>query len=284
MKYKERYDMIHLFPKIKTRMTVILAVYIALVILLAVLGETSVPALIAFLVVGVVVVVISQYSNANKAHEALLARLYNNMDAKGFLGEYQKMLSYDVKHPNLYMMIRLHMSNAYCALGRFDEAIELLSSIPFAPQKKEEADLIARYTVSSNLCYCSLLAKDIAAAERYMDDTVAYKKRLEAIQQTKPEMQRMVFNNTLNEQCLRLLKTGKCDADVLRTQVQSQNTQTLHRVTTSLWIARAYLAENNRREAEALLEKIAKVAGHLFIGQEAKALLAGLPGKNEAEA
>lgn len=273
--------MIHLFPAIKKRMTILLIVYMALVFLLGFLGQTSIPVLVLFSIVGIAVVIISQYSNANKAHELLLARLYNNMDAEGFIRDYQQMLDYDVKHPNLHMMIRLHLSNAYCALGRFDDAIDLLAAIPFPPQKKEEADLIARYTVASNLCYCALLKKDIPAAERYMDDTEGYKKRLNAIQQTKPEMQRMVFNNILNEQCLRLLKTGKCDAALLRDKVQPQNTQTLHRVTTGLWIARALLAENNRREAEALLEKIAKVAGHLYIGREAKALLAGLPGKEE---
>ena len=273
--------MIHLFPAIKKRMTILLIVYMALVFLLGFLGQTSIPVLVLFSIVGIAVVIISQYSNANKAHELLLSRLYNNMDAEGFIRDYQQMLDYDVKHPNLHMMIRLHLSNAYCALGRFDDAIDLLAAIPFPPQKKEEADLIARYTVASNLCYCALLKKDIPAAERYMDDTEGYKKRLNAIQQTKPEMQRMVFNNILNEQCLRLLKTGKCDAALLRDKVQPQNTQTLHRVTTGLWIARALLAENNRREAEALLEKIAKVAGHLYIGREAKALLAGLPGKEE---
>lgn len=273
--------MINLFPSLKKRMTILLIVYMALVFLLGFLGQTSILVLLLFSVIGVGVIIVSQYSNANKAHEQLLARLYNNMDAEGFVREYTKMLDYDVKHPNLYMMIRLHLSNAYCALGRFDDAISLLAAIPFPPQKKEEAELIARYTVSSNLCYCSLLAKDIPAAERYMEETLASKKRLDAIQQTKPEMQRMVFNNVLNEQCLRLLKTGKCDADALRTQVQTNNTQMLHRVTTSLWIARALLAENNRREAESLLEKIAKVAGHLYIGREAKALLAGLPAKEE---
>ena len=225
---------------------------------------------------------ISQYSNANKAHEQLLASLYNNMDAEGFVRDYEPLLKIDVKHPNLYMMIRLHLSNAYCALGRFDEAMALLSAIQFKPQKKEEADLIARYTVTSNLCYCALLKKDLSAAKRYMQDVVSYKKRLEAIQETKPEMQRMVFSNTLNEQCLALLETGKCNAEILRLQVQAKNTQTLHQVTTSLWIARAYLADNNRREAKVLLEKIAKIASHLYIGQEARALLSGLPGKEEA--
>lgn len=273
--------MIHLFPPIKNRMTVLLVIYMALVFLLGFLGQTSILVLALFALAGLVFVTLSQYSNANKAHEALLAILYNNMDAEGFIREYEKMLSYDVKHPNLYMMIRLHLSNAYCALGRFDEAIALLSSIEFKPQKKEEADLIARYTVASNLCYCALLRKDVDAAETYMKDTEGYKKRLDAIQQAKPEMQRMVFNNTLNEQCLRLLKTGKCDAVQLRDKVQVQNTQTLHRMTTGLWIARALLADNNRREAEAILEKIAKVASHLYIGKEARALLSGLPGRDE---
>lgn len=276
--------MIQLFPAIKKRMTVWLVIYMALVFLLGFLGETSTLALVLFSLIGIVVIVISQYSNANKAHEAILGKLYNNMDAEGFIRDYEPLLKAQITHPNLYMMVRLHLSNAYCALGRFDDAIALLSAITFAPQKKEEADLIARYTVSSNLCYCALLKKDVPAAQRYMNDTLSYKKRLEAIQETKPQMQRMVFSNVLNEQCLDLLMTGKCDAVVLRDKVQPQNTQMLHRVTTGLWIARALLADNNRREAKELLEKIAKVAGHLYIGQEAKALLSGLPSKDKNDA
>jgi len=269
--------MIQLFPAVKKRMTIWLVVYMALVFLLGFLGQTGIAALVLFSVIGIAVIVISQYSNANKAHEALLAKLYNNMDAEGFIRDYEPLLNVDVKHPNLYMMIRLHLSNAYCALGRFDDAIALLCAIPFAPQKKEEADLIARYTVSSNLCYCALLKKDVPAAQRYMNDTLSYKKRLDAIQETKPPMQRMVFSNLLNEQCLDLLMNGKCDAALLRDKVQPQNTQMLHRVTTGLWIARALIADGNRRDAKDLLERIAKVAGHLYVGQEAKALLSGLP-------
>ena len=275
--------MIQLFPAIKKRLTVWLVIYMALVFLLGFLGETSLPALILLSLAGIVTIVISQYSNANKAHEALLGKLYNNMDPDGFLRDYEPLLQTKVNHPNLYMMIRLHISNAYCAKGRFDEAIELLSAIPFPPQKKEEADLIARYTVSSNLCYCALLKKDVDAAERYMQDTEGYKKRLDAIQQTKPEMRRMVFTNILNEQCLRLLKTGKCDPVILRDKVQAKNTQMLHRVTTGLWIARALLADDNRRDAKVILERIDKVAGHLFVGQEARALLAGMPGSKKNE-
>ncbi|MBR5225159.1 MAG: hypothetical protein IKV90_05800 [Clostridia bacterium] len=275
--------MIQLFPAIEKRLTVWLVVYMALVFLLGFLGETSLPVLLLLSVAGIVTIIVSQYSNANKAHEALLNKLYHNMDPDSFLRDYEPLLKVNVNHPNLYMMIRLHISNAYCAKGRFDEAIELLSSIPFPPQKKEEADLIARYTVSSNLCYCALLKKDVDAAERYMQETEGYQKRLDAIQQTKPEMRRMVFTNILNEQCLRLLKTGKCDAVILRDKVQAKNTQMLHRVTTGLWIARALLADDNRRDAKVILERIEKVAGHLFVGQEARALLAGMPGSKKDE-
>ena len=116
-----------------------------------------------------------------------------------------------------------------------------------------------------------------------MQDTEGYKKRLDAIQQAKPEMRRMVFTNILNEQCLRLLKTGKCDPVILRDKVQAKNTQMLHRVTTGLWIARALLADDNRRDAKVILERIDKVAGHLFVGQEARALLAGIPGSKKDE-
>ena len=34
---------------------------------------------------------------------------------------------------------------------------------------------------------------------------------------------------------MKLLSTGKCDIQALKTQVQQNNTQQLHRITTSLW-------------------------------------------------
>ena len=95
--------------------------------------------------------------------------------------------------------------------------------------------------------------------------------------------QRMAFSSELNDQCMALLTTGKADIEKLKTQVQQNNTPQLHRVTTSLWIARAYLAEQNRREAETLLEKIVKLAPDLYPGKEAARLLASLPAKPAEE-
>ena len=48
-----------------------------------------------------------------------------------------------------------------------------------------------------------------------------------------------------------------------------------------LWIARAYLAEQNRREAENILQQIVKLAPDLYPGREAARLLAELPAKAE---
>ena len=91
----------------------------------------------------------------------------------------------------------------------------------------------------------------------------------------------MAFSCELNDQCIKLLSTGKCDIQALKTQVQQNNTQQLHRITTSLWIARAYLAEQNRREAENILQQIVKLAPDLYPGREAARLLAELPAKAE---
>ena len=116
---------------------------------------------------------------------------------------------------------------------------------------------------------------------RVLDELPGYKKQLEAIQETKKPKQRMAFSCELNDQCMKLLSTGKCDIQALKTQVQQNNTQQLHRITTSLWIARAYLAEQNRREAENILQQIVKLAPDLYPGREAARLLAELPAKAE---
>ena len=90
----------------------------------------------------------------------------------------------------------------------------------------------------------------------------------------------MVFNTERKVQCQKLMTTGKADIDALKTLVQN-NAQQLHRVTISLWVARAYLAENNRREAEKLLEQIIKLAPDLYPGKAAQSILNGLPAKAE---
>jgi len=273
--------MIELFPKFKNRMLLICACYLALVGVYVALNRginPIIPLLIA--VVGILVVVVSQSLNAANAHAQMLARLYNHMNVDGFLKSYLPLLDLNLKNQSLALMVRLHVSNAYCAQGRFDEAEALLKSITITPGKKHEDDLLSKFAVVSNLCYCAEQKNDLEKAQKYMDELLALKKELEALQVSKPEKKKMVFNTELNEQCLKLMTTGKADIDVLKSLVQN-NTQQLHRVTISLWIARAYLAENNRREAEKLLEQIIKLAPDLYPGREAKSLLAGLPAKAE---
>jgi len=271
--------MIQLFPKFKNRMLLICACYLVLVGVYVVLNPNLHPLItLAIAVVGVLVVIISQSLNAANAHAQLLARLYNHMDVEGFLKVYSSFLDLKLKNESLALMVRLHISNAYCAQGRFDDAEALLKSITITPGKNHENDLLSRFAVISNLCYCAEQKNDLEKARKYMDELLALKKDLEALQVSKPEKKKMVFNTELNEQCFKFMTTGKADIDLLKGLVQN-NTQQLHRITISLWIARAYLAENNRREAEKLLEQIIKLAPDLYPGHEAKSLLAGLSAK-----
>ena len=146
--------------------------------------------------------------------------------------------------------------------------------------KNEEENLLSRFAVVSNLCYCAEQKNDLDMAKKYMSELLDLKKKLEALQPGKPEKKRMVFSTELNEQCLKFMTTGKADINILKGLVQS-NTQQLHRVTISLWIARTYLAENNRREAEKILDQIIKLAPDLYPGKVAQSLLNGLPAKAE---
>ena len=93
------------------------------------------------------------------------------------------------------------------------------------------------------------------------------------MQVTKKPEKRMVFSTELNEQCLSLLKSGKADVEALKKYVQTHTHDLLPRITTSLWIARAYLADNQRREAEKLLKRIVELAPELYPGKEAKQFL-----------
>ena len=274
--------MLTLFPKFKKQLVIFEVVYVALMVTLYLLKPTASPiALVLMLIVGVLFIAAAQYINAANAHNRQLNRLYNQLDVEGFLKEYEPHLRQNPKNPQLYIMIRMHLSNAYAAQGRFDEAMKLLTSTPIKECKKHEQTLMNHFAVTSNLCYCAEQMGDIDAAKKYLDQLHTYKKELEEIQQTKKPKQRMAFSCALNDQCMNFLSTGKCDIQALKTQVQQNNTQQLHRITTSLWIARAYLAEQNRREAENILQQIVKLAPDLYPGQEAARMLAELPAKTE---
>lgn len=271
--------MIQLFPKFKKRMLIISLCYLVLVVFYIALNpgmNPFIPLVIAL--VGLFVVMFSQYLNATNAHSQLLGKLYNNLDVEGFLKDYLPKMNLNLKTRNVYLMVRLHISNAYCALGRFDEAINLLSAIQIEDSKNREDDLLSRFAIISNLCYCAEQKGDIETAKRYLDDLLALKGELDSLQTGKPEKKRMVFNTELNELIMQYMTEGKADIEALKNLAKS-NSQKLHRVTISLWIARGYLAVNNRREAEKLLEQIIKVAPDLYPGREAAALLHGLPAK-----
>ena len=274
--------MIHLFPKRKNRMYLICACYIALVGVYFALnrGVNPIPVLLIALV-GLGIVVFSQYLTAFNMHSQLLARLYDHLNVEGFLRDYEPMLKLPVKNQNIALTVRLHISNAYCAQGRFDDAIELLSSFSIQPGKNQEESLLSRFAVVSNLCYCAEQKNDLETARKYMDELLSLKKQLEALQESKPMKKRMVFNTELNEQCYAYLTTGKADIEALKNLVKS-NAQQLHKITISLWVARAELSVNNRREAEKILEQIVKLAPDLYPGKVAAQLLTGLPAKAEA--
>ncbi len=271
--------MIHLFPKRKNKMYLICACYIALIGAYFALNRNVNPIpVLVIAAVGLVLLVFSQYLTAFNMHSQLLSRLYDHLNVEGFLRDYEPMLKLPVKSQNIALSLRLHTSNAYCAQGRFDEAIALLSSFTIQPGTKKEEDLLSRFAIVSNLCYCAEQKNDLETAKRYMDELLALKKQLESLQESKPPKKRMVFNTVLNEQCLKLLTTGKADVETLRNLVKN-NPQQLHKITLSLWVARAELSANNRREAEKILEQIVKLAPDLYPGKEAAKLLAQLSEK-----
>ena len=274
--------MIQLFPKRQKRMLLICACYIALLgVYLALNPAANALPIVLIASVGLIIVIFSQYLTAYNMHSQLLSRLYDQLNVDGFLRDYEPMLKIPVKNPNIALSVRLHTSNAYCAQGRFDDAIALLTSFTLQPGKNEEENLLSRFAVVSNLCYCAEQKNDLDMAKKYMGELLDLKKKLEALQPGKPEKKRMVFSTELNEQCLKFMETGKADIEVLRSLVKS-NQQQLHKITLSLWVARAELAANNRREGEKILEQIIKLAPDLYPGKVAKQLLTGLPSKTEA--
>lgn len=272
--------MLQLFPRYQKRILLYTGIWLAVLACMAILYGVSVSALILAAIVGILLVVGMQAIACTNYHNQLLSILYNQLDVDRFLRLYEPLLSVPVKNPQMHSMIRLHLSNAYCAQGRFDEAVSVLKSTKLDGKDPEQATL-ARFAVVSNLCYCAEQENDLPAAKAYLKELLDLKAQLEQMQKSKPEKKRMAFFTGLNEQCVQFLETGKADVEFLKSQVQSGNAQQLHRITTSLWIARAYLSQNNRREAEKLLTRIVELAPGLYVGRCAQELLDQLPAKAE---
>ena len=265
--------MLALYPK-RLRQFILLSVLLVVVIAaILVLNRAANPAVwILMGFIGLCGLLVSCSNAAMKEHQAGLSRLYDQLDAEGFIRDYSVHLTQKVLSQDTALMVRMHLSNAYASLGRFEEAEKVLLDFPVKEKKKEEATLFTRCAITSNLCYCAEQKQDRERAQRYLDELLALRKRLEEIQLTKPQSKRMVFSTELNEQCMRYLKEGKADSKALTAQVKGSRQQ-LPKVTSSLWLARAYLSEGNREEAEKLLRRIVELAPALYPGKAAAQML-----------
>ena len=273
--------MIDLFPKQKRRMLIVLGIYLGLAALLLIIGSGNAIVTAVLAVFGLIIVLAAELTGAANAHSQLLNRLYNQLDVEGFLREYEPKLQLKLKNNNMALMVRLHISNAYCAQGRFDDAMALLSSFEIKESKNHEETLLARFAVISNLCYCAEQKSDVETAQKYLSELLDLRRQLEKLQENKPQKNKMAFSTELNEQCMQYLKTGKADVEKLKAITRQNQSQQLQRITSSLWVARADLAENNRREAQSILEQIVKLAPNLYPGKVAAGMLASLPAKEK---
>ena len=273
--------MIDLFPKQKRRMLIVLGIYLGLAALLLIIGSGNAIVTAVLAVFGLIIVLAAELTGAANAHSQLLNRLYNQLDVEGFLREYEPKLQLKLKNNNMALMVRLHISNAYCAQGRFDDAMALLSSFEIKESKNHEETLLARFAVISNLCYCAEQKSDMETAQKYLSELLDLRRQLEKLQENKPQKNKMAFSTELNEQCMQYLKTGKADVEKLKAITRQNQSQQLQRITSSLWVARADLAENNRREAQSILEQIVKLAPNLYPGKVAAEMLAALPAKEK---
>ena len=273
--------MIDLFPKQKRRMLIVLGIYLGLAALLLIIGSGNAIVTAVLAVFGLIIVLAAELTGAANAHSQLLNRLYNQLDVEGFLREYEPKLQLKLKNNNMALMVRLHISNAYCAQGRFNDAMALLSSFEIKESKNHEETLLARFAVISNLCYCAEQKSDVETAQKYLSELLDLRRQLEKLQENKPQKNKMAFSTELNEQCMQYLKTGKADVEKLKAITRQNQSQQLQRITSSLWVARADLAENNRREAQSILEQIVKLAPNLYPGKVAAEMLASLPAKEK---
>ncbi len=275
--------MLSLFTRVARACVIVCAVYVALALGIFFISGTLNLLLFSLLILIGLIFILARFNRyANRKHERLLGRLYNELDVTGFLREYEPFLQKKLRDAELYLLIRLHLSNAYCALGRFDDATKLLESVDVRAKKPEQA-AIARFSVLSNLCYSYELQGDIPKSEETLGRLREAQRELEALQESKPENRRMFYSTATNEECLHVLKGEPADIDALKEQARLNQGRVLSSLTALLWVARALLAADRRREAVELFEQIARLAPHLYPGKSAKAALDALTGdKNGA--
>ena len=270
---------IKLFPAIRKRLMIMLAMYAAgLGILLIFVPEQTRGMMLILAVFALLAVLFSAGKQAQQENDRRIRMLYNELNCEGFIREYEPLLQKADQTPSLSLMVRMHLSNAYMAMGRFEDAMKILREAPVTG-KKEEARLLSRFAAASNISLCYEQQGKVQEAEKAMKELLDLKGQLERIQETKPMQQRMVYNTTLNEECLKLLKEGKCDVEKIK-ELRS-GAQMLQRLTLSLWIANAYIADGRIREAREMLENVQKVGGHLYLGKEASRMLLELKGSDE---
>ena len=271
--------MLALYPKYIRRFLILGVVLVAVIIAVLTMNPAANRVMwIAMGFLGIAAMFVSASTSAAQEHGAELSRLYDKLDAEGFVKDYSRHLDQKKIFEDTDLMVRMHLSNAYAALGAFDKAMEILENyVPKKKKKNEEAELLNRFAVVSNLCYCAEQQKNIEKAKDYLTELLELRQKLDAIQEKKPMNKRMAFNTELNEQCMQWLETGKADVEILKHDVMAVNKQMLPKITTSLWIARAYLSDNQRREAEKLLKRIVELAPNLYPGREAAKLLETLP-------
>ncbi|MBR1409465.1 MAG: tetratricopeptide repeat protein [Clostridia bacterium] len=273
------FPMLALYPK-RLRQFILLSVALTVLIIAILLFNRSAnPGVwIVLGVIGIAGLLVSCSGSAMKEHQAETARLYDGLDAEGFIRDYSVHLGQKMPSQDTALMVRMHLSNAYASLGRFDEAERVLLEMPRKEKKKEESNLFTSFAITSNLCYCAEQKGDTEKAQKYLDELLSLRKRLEELQLSKPQSKRLTFNTELNEQCMRYLKEGKADSEALKELVKGSRQQ-LPKITTSLWLARAYLADGNREEAEKLLRRIVELAPALYPGKTAAKLLGELDAK-----
>ena len=176
--------MLALYPK-RLRLFALLSILlIAVIAALILLNPAANPVVWIILgVFGVLALLVSESNAAMQDHQRELARLYNQLDAEGFVQDYSRHLQNKTFTQDTAVMVRMHLSNAYVALGEFDKAAEVLTSFTLKEEKKEEKTLLLRFAMSSNLCYIAEQKEDIAEAQRRLDDLLQLKARLEKLQE-----------------------------------------------------------------------------------------------------
>lgn len=202
---------------------------------------------------------------AQEAHLRLLALLYNDLEPRRFIEQYEPVCMGN-RSDDCRRVMLAHLANGYAHGGDVDKALSLIASVP-VPQGKKERN--TRLLIAGNQCTYYLLAQDAPAAHKAQQEMV----RL--LEQAKAEKCKISPNyertRQMNQLQLDLLDGKPVDVRILREELEARSNR-LHKALCHYLLAWSYANAGKQTEARGVLKEVLRLKGSALILQRAREL------------